>query len=52
MKSQDPLKPVCAWEVRRLIKVPALRHDADAMAVERILGPLTGVRSVAGDTTR
>lgn len=52
MKTQDPMNPVGAWEVRRRIKVPALVHDADAMAVERVLGPLPGIRKVAADASR
>ncbi len=52
MKTLDQMKPAGAWEVRRRIKVPALAHDADAMAVERNLSPLPGVRKVAADATR
>ena len=52
MKTQDSTKPVGTWEVRRRIKVPALVHDADAMAVERFLGPLPGMRKVAADAAR
>lgn len=52
MKTQDPMNPVGAWEVRRRIKVPALVHDADAMAVERVLGPLPGIRQVVADASR
>ena len=52
MKTQNPLKPAGAWEVKRRIKVPALGHAADAMAVERFLGPLPGIRKVAADATR
>ena len=52
MKTQDPMKPVGSWEVRRRIKVPALVHGADAMAVERVLGSLPGIRKAAADAAR
>lgn len=49
MKTQDPMRPVGAWEVRRRIKIPALVHAADAMAAESAIGALSGVRKVATD---
>ena len=49
MKTQDPMNPVGTWEVRRRIKIPALVHAADAMAVERAVSALSGVRKVATD---
>jgi copper chaperone CopZ len=52
MKVRDPLKPRGTWEVRRRIKIPALAHAADAMAVERAVSALSGVRKVATDVDR
>lgn len=52
MKTRNSLKPAGAWEVRRRIKIPALGHDADAMAVERFLGSLPGIRKGVADATR
>ena len=49
MSRQDSMKPTGTWEVRRRINVPALAHAADAMAVERAVGELPGVRKVATD---
>jgi copper chaperone CopZ len=43
------MKPTGTWEVRRAIKVPALVQPADAMAVERAVSALSGVRKVATD---
>jgi len=52
MSKRQPLKPTGAWEVRRRIKIPALGHAADAMALERVLGDLGGVCGVAADVER
>ncbi|MCU7815850.1 MAG: heavy-metal-associated domain-containing protein [Candidatus Thiodiazotropha sp. (ex Rostrolucina anterorostrata)] len=52
MRTYSSMKIFGAWEVRRKIKVPALNHDADAMAVERALDSLPGIRRVAADATR
>ncbi|MCU7917049.1 MAG: heavy-metal-associated domain-containing protein [Candidatus Thiodiazotropha sp. (ex Epidulcina cf. delphinae)] len=52
MRTQDPMKSIGAWEVRRKIKVPALNHDADGMAVEHALNALPGIREVAADASR
>ncbi len=41
------MKLIGPWEVRRRIKLPALVHAADAMAVERVVGDLNGVLKVA-----
>ncbi len=49
MKTQDSMKPAGTWEVRRRIKVPAMAQAADAMAVERAVSALSGVRKVATD---
>ncbi|MEN8132495.1 MAG: heavy metal-associated domain-containing protein [Pseudomonadota bacterium] len=49
MKRQDSLRPAGAWEVRRRIKIPALVHAADAIAIERALEELSGVRKAAAD---
>ena len=49
MKTQDPMKPVGTWEVRRRINIPALVHAADALAVESAVSALSGVRKVATD---
>jgi copper chaperone CopZ len=49
MKKQDPLKPTGTWEVRHRIKIPALVNEADAIAVERAVSTLSGVRKVATD---
>ena len=49
MYRQDQIKPTGAWDVRRKIKIPALVHQADAMAVEGKIGSLLGVHSVAAD---
>ncbi|PVV12947.1 MAG: hypothetical protein B6D77_04940 [gamma proteobacterium symbiont of Ctena orbiculata] len=43
------MKLIGPWEVRRRIKLPALVHAADAMAVERIVGELKGVLKVVAD---
>lgn len=52
MKTQDPMKPVGVWEVRRSIRIPALVHAADTMAVERAVGALSGVRKVVTDVDK
>lgn len=52
MKSQDPMKPIGTWEVRRRIKVPALVHAADVIAVERAVRKLSGVRRMASDVEK
>jgi copper chaperone CopZ len=52
MKMQDPMKPADTWEVRRRIKIPALVHAADAVAVERATSALSGVRKVATDVDK
>jgi copper chaperone CopZ len=52
MKTQDSMKPTGTWEVRRRIKIPALVHAADAMAVERAVSALPGVRKVATDVDK
>ncbi len=52
MNNQAPMKPTGTWEVRRRIKIQALGHAADAMAVERVLGALSGVRMVATDVAK
>ena len=49
MKREDALKPTGTWEVRRRIKIPALVHAADALAIERALGKLSGVRKAAAN---
>jgi len=49
MKTQDPLKPVGTWDVKRRIKLPALIHAADILTVERAVSALPGVRGLAGD---
>jgi hypothetical protein len=49
MKTQDPMKPVGVWEVRRRIKIPTLVHAADAIEVEHVIGMLSGVYMVATD---
>ncbi|USF88647.1 heavy-metal-associated domain-containing protein [Candidatus Endoriftia persephone] len=52
MKTQDSMKPVGTWEVRRRIKIPALVHAADAMAVEDAVRALSGVRNMATDVEK
>jgi copper chaperone CopZ len=52
MNMQDSMRPVGTWEVRRRIKIPALVHAADAMAVERVVSALSGVRKVAADVDK
>ena len=52
MTTQDPMKPAGVWEVRRRIKIPALVYAADAMAVERAVSALSGVRKVAADVDK
>lgn len=47
MTREDSMKLVGPWEVRRRIKLPALVHAADAMAVERVVSALSGVLKVA-----
>jgi len=49
MNNPARMKPNGTWEVRRRIKIPALGHAADTMAIERELGALSGVRTVAAD---
>ena len=49
MNTQDSIKPTGIWEVRRRIKVPAMAHAADTMAVERAVSTISGVRKVATD---
>ena len=46
------MKPVGTWEVTRRIKLPALGHAAAAMAVERALESLIGVRKVRADVEK
>jgi len=52
MKTQDPLKPAGVWEVRRRIRVPALVDVDDAMAVERAIRALPGVRKVVTEVDK
>jgi len=52
MNAQDPMKPTGTWEVRRRIRIPALVHAADAMAVEFAVSALSGVRKVATDVDK
>jgi len=42
-------KPSGPWEVKRRIKLQAMEHAADALAVERALAALPGVVKVAAD---
>lgn len=49
MNSLDRTKPKGAWEVRRRIKIPAMVHKADAMALESRIGALPGVRAATAD---
>ncbi len=49
MSKPAQMKPIGTWEVRRRIKIPALGHPADAIAVKHMLGSLSGVRTVAVD---
>ena len=46
MKSHDPMKSKGIWEVRRQIKIPALVHATDTMAVEEALSRLSGICKV------
>ena len=52
MGTQDTTKSDSAFEVKRTIKIPALRHAADAMAVKRGVGALSGVRNLVTDVRR
>ena len=49
MNVQTPLKPSGPWKVRRKIKLQALGHAVDAMAVERALAELPGVVMAVAD---
>lgn len=49
MNEQASMKPSGPWEVRRKIKLQSMRHAADGMAVERVLGELPGVVNVAAE---
>jgi len=49
MKSQDPMKPIGTWDVKRRIKIPALNHAADVLTVERAVSVLSGVRRMSSD---
>ena len=52
MNNPAQMKPTGTWDVRRRIRIPALAHAADAMAVERLLSALSGVRRVAADVAK
>lgn len=52
MRKRDSMKPAGTWEVRRRIRIPALGHAADAMAVEHALGEVTGILKVAADVAK
>ena len=49
MKTQDSMKPTGTWEVRRRDQGAGNGSAADAMAVERAVSALSGVRKVATD---
>ena len=46
MKKADSMRPEGPWEVRRRIKLPSMKHAADGMAVERVVGEMPGVLAV------
>lgn len=52
MNHPAQMKPTGTWDVRRKIRVPALGHAEDAMAVERVLDAISGVRMVAADVAK
>ena len=52
MNTPDKVSPGGNWEVRRKIKIPALRHEADAIAVAAAIGQLAGVRDVGADVKK
>ncbi len=52
MDTTDTSKPGGNWDVRRKIRIPALVHEADAMAVEAKVGSLPGVHAVTADITK
>ena len=52
MSQPRTLKPIGTWEVRRKIKIPALGHAADAMAVESALMSLSGVQGAAAHAAK
>lgn len=43
----NKLKPTGAWDVRRRIRIPALRNSADGAALERLLSDLPNLRAVS-----
>lgn len=45
-------KPQGAWEVRRRIRIPALRDPDTGVAVERLLSELPSLRAVGEDLPR
>ncbi|MGD8587772.1 MAG: hypothetical protein PVG22_02970 [Chromatiales bacterium] len=45
-------KPAGAWEVKRRIKIPALNHAADALAVEDALQSIAGIRKLVTTVDR
>ena len=49
MHTHDSMKPVGPWEVKRSIKIPALSHEADGIAVERAIHSLSGISKVSTD---
>jgi len=46
MSSEDYMRLPGAWDVRHWLRIPALRHDADAITIEEGLGRLSGVRGI------
>jgi copper chaperone CopZ len=52
MKYDNSLRPEGPWEVRRKINLPSLMHEADGMAVERVVGEIPGVLNVATDVEK
>lgn len=49
MNRQTSLKPPGPWDVRRRIKLESMGHEADALAIENVIGELPGVIAVAAE---
>ena len=50
LRSANRLDVQGAWEVKRRIKIPALRDTGDAQAVQGLLKRLPGVRGTVADS--
>lgn len=52
MQHRASMKPQTAWEACRCIKLPAISHAADGMAIEKALAKVPGVIKTEIDINR